>query len=224
MNQPVTVLIADDHVPTRTGVRMALERGGLRVVAEAASADDAVRAAVRLRPDVCLLDIQMPGSGIRAAGQISEALPGAHILMLTVSREETTVFEAIRAGAAGYLLKDMDPDALPDAVRRVAAGEAVLPGKLVRRLIDEMRRQEDSPSASPLREGVRVPITPREREVLEMLGERRSTAEMAAELNLSPITVRRHISALLAKLAVGSREEAGELLARSRAASERRRD
>jgi DNA-binding NarL/FixJ family response regulator len=224
VSQPVTVLIADDHVPTRAGVRMALERGGLRVVAEVASADDALRAAVRLRPDVCLLDIEMPGSGIRAAGQISKALPGAHILMLTVTREEQTVFEAIRAGAAGYLLKDMDPGALPDAVRRVAAGEAVLPGRLVRRLIDEMRRHEDSPSSTPMREGVRVPITPREREVLEMLGERRSTAEMAAELKLSPITVRRHISALLAKLAVGSREEAGALLARSRSSTERRRD
>jgi DNA-binding NarL/FixJ family response regulator len=222
--QAVTVLIADDHVPTRAGVRMALERGGLRVVAEAASAEEAVRSAIRLRPDVCLLDIEMPGSGIRAAGQISEALPGSHILMLTVTREEATVLEAIRAGAAGYLLKDMDPDTLPDAVRRVAAGEAVLPGRLVRRLIDEMRRSEDSPSAAPLREGVRVPITPREREVLEMLGDRRSTAEMAAELKLSPITVRRHISALLAKLAVGSREEAGELLERSRSSSERRRD
>jgi DNA-binding NarL/FixJ family response regulator len=221
----VTVLIADDHVPTRAGVRMALERGGLRVVAECASADEAVRSAIRVRPDVCLLDIEMPGSGIRAAGQISEALPGSHILMLTVARDESTVFEAVRAGAAGYLLKDMDPDALPDAVRRVAAGEAVLPGRLVRRLLDEMRRSDEAPvAATPMREGVRVPITPREREVLEMLGERRSTAEMAAELRLSPITVRRHISALLAKLAVGSREEAGELLARSRSASERRRD
>jgi DNA-binding NarL/FixJ family response regulator len=225
MSAAVTVLIADDHVPTRTGVRMALERGGLKVVAEAANADEAVRTAVRTRPDVCLLDIQMPGSGIRAADQISEALPGAHILMLTVSREETTVFEAIRAGAAGYLLKDMDPDALPDAVRRVAAGEAVLPGRLVRRLIDEIRQHREGPSAAErLSDRVRVPITPREREVLEMLGERRSTAEMAAQLKLSPITVRRHISALLAKLAVGSREEAGDLLARNRSATERRRD
>ena len=225
MSQAVTVLIADDHVPTRAGVRMALERGGLRVVAEAASAEEAVRSAIRLRPDVCLLDIEMPGSGIRAAGQISEALPGAHILMLTVAREEATVFEAIRAGAAGYLLKDMDPEALPDAVRRVAAGEAVLPGRLVRRLVDEMRHHNDPASAAArLSDHVRVPITPREREVLEMLGERRSTAEMAAELKLSPITVRRHISALLGKLAVGSREEAGELLARSRSSSERRRD
>jgi len=222
MTATVTVLVADDHLPTRTGVRMALERGGLRVVAEAANADEAVRAAVRVRPEVCLLDVEMPGSGIRAAAEISEAIPGAHILMLTVSGDESTVFEAIRAGAAGYLLKDMDPGALPDAVRRVAAGEAVLPGKLVRLLIDTVRRHRDSPAAQSLGARVRVPITPREREVLEMLGDRRTTAEMAAELQLSPVTVRRHISALLGKLAVGSREEVGELLARSRATSERR--
>ena len=223
MNANVTVLVADDHVPTRAGVRMALERGGLRVVGEAANADEAVRAAVRLRPDVCMLDVEMPGSGIRAAAEISEAVPECHILMLTVSGEEATVFEAIRAGAAGYLLKDMDPGTLPDAVRRTAAGEAVLPGKLVRLLIDAVRRQEDSPAAHSLGARMRVPITPREREVLEMLGDRRTTAEMAAELQLSPVTVRRHISALLGKLAVGSREEIGELLARSRTTPERRR-
>jgi DNA-binding NarL/FixJ family response regulator len=218
----VRVLIADDHVPTRAGVRMALERGGLEVVAELGNADEAIRAAARLRPEVCLLDIEMPGGGIRAAREISTALPSADILMLTVSHDESSVFDAIRAGASGYLLKDMDPGTLPDAVRRVAAGEAVLPGRLVRRLIDEVRRQEPR-SSEAFNESVRVPITPREREVLEMLGERRSTAEMAAALKLSPITVRRHISALLGKLSVNSREEAQELLERSRSATERRR-
>jgi DNA-binding NarL/FixJ family response regulator len=222
MTGSVKVLIADDHVPTRTGVRMALERGGLEVVAEAASAEEAIRAAERKRPDVCLLDIEMPGSGIRAAAEISAALPGVHILMLTVLRDEGNIFDAIRAGAAGYLLKDMDPSSLPDAVRRVAAGEAVLPGRLVRRLMEEVRRQ-DSPATASLGEDVRVPITPREREVLEMLGERRTTAEMAAELKLSPVTIRRHISALLSKLSVGSREEAHELLSRARPSNERRR-
>ena len=101
----------------------------------------------------------------------------------------------------------------------------MLPGRLVRRLVDEIRHHNAPHSAAErLSDRVRVPITPREREVLEMLGERRSTAEMAAQLKLSPITVRRHISALLAKLAVGSREEAGDLLARNRSASERRAD
>jgi DNA-binding NarL/FixJ family response regulator len=219
----VKVLIADDHVPTRAGVRMALESGGLEVVAEAGNAEEAVRLAARLRPDVCLLDIAMPGGGIRAAREISVAAPSTDILMLTVSQDESSVFDAIRAGAAGYLLKDMDPGTLPDAVLRVAAGEAVLPGRLVRWLIDEVRRHE-SRSSSTLNESVRVPITPREREVLEMLGDRRSTAEMAAALNLSPITVRRHVSALLGKLSVGSREEAHALLERSRSSRERRSD
>jgi DNA-binding NarL/FixJ family response regulator len=223
MTNRVTVLIADDHVPTRAGVRMALERGGLEVVAEAGNADEAVRLAVRKRPDVCLIDIEMPGGGIRATREITAALPTADILMLTVTQEESSVFDAIRAGAAGYLLKDMDPGNLPDAVRKVAAGEAVLPGRLVRWLIDEVRRHETR-SSSTLNESVRVPITPREREVLEMLGDRRSTAEMAAALNLSPITVRRHVSALLGKLSVGSREEAHALLERSRSSRERRGD
>lgn len=223
MTGKVRVLIADDHVPTRAGVRMALERGGLDVVAEVANAQDAVRAALRERPDVCLLDIEMPGGGIRAAAEISAALEDAHILMLTVSRDEDQLFDALRAGAAGYLLKDMDPGALPDAVRRVAAGEAVLPGKLVRRLIEEVRRG-DLHLLSSVGESLRVPVTPREREVLELLGERRSTAEMAAKLKLSPVTVRRHISALLPKLAVSSREEAHELLARSRSMTERESD
>jgi DNA-binding NarL/FixJ family response regulator len=223
MSARVKVLIADDHVPTRAGVRMALERGGLEVVAEAGNADDAVRLAARLHPDVCLLDIEMPGGGIRAAREIRAAVPNADVLMLTVAQDESTVFDAIRAGAAGYLLKDMDPATLPEAVRKVAAGEAVLPGRLVRWLIDEVRRHETR-SSSTLNESVRVPITPREREVLEMLGDRRSTAEMAAELKLSPVTVRRHVSALLGKLSVGSREEAHELLERSRASGQRQRD
>jgi DNA-binding NarL/FixJ family response regulator len=223
VSEKVRVLIADDHVPTRAGVRMALERGGLEVVAEAANADAAVRLAARERPDVCLLDIEMPGSGIRAAAEISAGLPGAHILMLTVSRDDNQLFDALKAGAAGCLLKDMDPGALPDAVRRVAAGEAVLPGRLARRLIEELRLGVAGALHGPA-DGLRVPVTPREREVLELLGERRSTAEMADRLKLSPVTVRRHISALLPKLAVSSREEAQELLARSRSLSQRETD
>jgi DNA-binding NarL/FixJ family response regulator len=223
VNEKVRVLIADDHVPTRAGVRMALERGGLEVVAEVANADEAVRLAVRERPEVCLLDIEMPGSGIRAAADISAALPGVHILMLTVSRDDSQLFDALKAGAAGCLLKDMDPGALPDAVRRVAAGEAVLPGRLARRLIEELRLG-DAHAPRSAADGLRVPVTPREREVLELLGERRSTAEMADRLKLSPITVRRHISALLPKLAVSSREEAQDLLARTRSLTQRKTD
>jgi DNA-binding NarL/FixJ family response regulator len=224
VSDKVRVLIADDHVPTRAGVRMALERGGLEVVAEAANADEAVRLAARERPEVCLLDIEMPGSGIRAAADISAGLPGVHILMLTVSRDESQLFDALKAGAAGCLLKDMDPGALPDAVRRVAAGEAVLPGRLARRLIDELRLGDAARASHGPADGLRVPVTPREREVLELLGERRSTAEMANKLKLSPVTVRRHISALLPKLAVSSREEAQELLARSRSLTQRQTD
>jgi DNA-binding NarL/FixJ family response regulator len=220
MTDRVRVLIADDHVPTRAGVRMALERGGIEIVAEVGSADEAVRAAIRERPDVLMLDIGMPGGGIRAAAEISTTLAGARILMLTVSRDEDHMLQALRAGAVGYLFKDMDPGALPDVVRRVAAGESVIPGRLVTRLIEEVRRG-DPGATSALSTSLGASVTPRERQVLELLRERRSTAEMAAELKLSPVTVRRHISTLLHKLAVSSREEAQELLARSRPESDR---
>jgi DNA-binding NarL/FixJ family response regulator len=137
----VRVLIADDHAPTRAGVRMALERAQLEVCAEVASADQAVRAALEQRPDVCLLDIEMPGGGIRAAAEIADRVPRARILMLTVSRDENDLFDALRAGASGYLLKDMDPAELPAAVRSAAAGDAVLGGGLTARLIEEFRRR-----------------------------------------------------------------------------------
>jgi DNA-binding NarL/FixJ family response regulator len=214
----VRVLIADDHVPTRTGVRMALERGGIAVVAEAANARDAVLAAAHDRPDVCLIDIDMPGGGIEAAAEISAAVPGTYVLMLTVSQHEQDLFDALQAGAAGYLLKDMDPAELPAAVRRAAAGEAVLPGGLTARLVEELRRRE-RPSTPRLQHRLKVAMTPREREVLELLGDGRSTAEIAERLRLSPVTVRRHVSAVMRKLEVSSRDELRRLLASSRSLS-----
>jgi CheY-like chemotaxis protein len=121
------VVIADDHVPTRTGVRLALEQGDMLVCAEAPSAQAAVSAALRERPDVCLLDINMPGNGIKAAAEISARLPETAVVMLTVSSADEDIFDSLRAGARGYLLKDMDPARLPAALRGVLAGEAALP-------------------------------------------------------------------------------------------------
>jgi two-component system nitrate/nitrite response regulator NarL len=120
---PLRVLIADDHVPTRAGVRMVLEHEGFEVCAEAANAEAAVEAAVREHPDVCLLDIHMPGSGITAAAEISAALPDTTVVMLTVSSEQQDVSASIQAGAHGYLLKDMDPGRMPDALREVLRGD-----------------------------------------------------------------------------------------------------
>jgi DNA-binding NarL/FixJ family response regulator len=208
---PVRIVVADDHVPTRAGVRAALEEHGFAVVAEAADAPAAVEAAVRERPDACLLDIHMPGGGIAAAAEIIERLPGTAVVMLTVSRDDEDLFAALRAGASGYLLKDMEAGRLHAALRGVLAGEAAIPRTLVARIIEEFRASERRP-ALPLLRRRGVQLTSREWDVLEQLREGRSTREIASELGLSPVTVRRHVSAILAKLRVSDRKEMLKLL------------
>jgi DNA-binding NarL/FixJ family response regulator len=204
------VLIADDHPPTRAGVRAALEGGGIEVCAEAANASDAVEAALRERPDACLLDVHMPGSGTAAAAMITSKLPGTVVLMLTVSRESEDLFESLRRGASGYLLKEMDPTRLPVVVRAALAGEAPLPRSLAARLIGELRHGRPAPSfPTPLPGSAE--LTRREWEVLQLLCEGAGTGDIASRLFLSPVTVRRHVSAILTKLGVSSREEAVRL-------------
>ena len=211
MSEPLRAVIADDHAPTRAGVRDALAAGGIAVVGEGATADAAVEAARRERPDVCLLDIHMPGGGIAAAGRITEELPGTRVVMLSVSRDDADVFAALKAGASGYLLKDMDPERLPAALRGVLAGEAALPRTLVARVIEEFRGAERRPLPRFLkRRGVE--LTDREWEVLELLREELSTADIASRLGVSPVTVRRHVSAILAKLRVPDRKAMARLL------------
>jgi DNA-binding NarL/FixJ family response regulator len=193
-------------------VRMALERGGCEVCAEAASAADAVRAALAERPDICLVDLGMPGNGLRAVSAIAAQLRNTPVLVLTVSRSADDLFDALRAGAAGYLLKDMDPEELVAAVRGALEGEAALPGFLAARLIDEFRNRGRGTTLT-LDQNRRVELTPREWDVLELFGDGLSTAEIARRLDLSQVTIRRHMSALLHKLEVSSREEARRLIA-----------
>jgi len=207
----LTVLVADDHAPTRAGVRDALGDDGFTVVAEAAGADAAVELALRERPDVCLLDVHMPGGGIAAAARITENLPESAVVMLTVSREDEDLFAALRAGAAGYLLKDMDPARLAPALRGVVAGEAAVPRTLVARVVEEFRSSERRPSL-PLVRSRGARLTAREWEVLELLRERLTTGEIAHRLGLSAVTVRRHVSSILAKLRVPDRRAMARLL------------
>ena len=207
----LTVLVADDHAPTRAGVRDALGDDGFTVVAEAAGADAAVELALRERPDVCLLDIHMPGGGIAAAARITENLPESAVVMLTVSRDDEDLFAALRAGAAGYLLKDMDPARLAPALRGVVAGEAAVPRTLVARVVEEFRSSERRPSL-PLVRSRGARLTAREWEVLELLRERLTTGEIAHRLGLSAVTVRRHVSSILAKLRVPDRRAMARLL------------
>jgi len=210
VSRSLTVLIADDHAPTRAGVRGALRDGGFAVVAEANRADAAVEGALRERPDVCVLDINMPGSGIAAAARITEQLPDTAVVMLTVSREDQDLFASLRAGALGYLLKDMDPGRLAAALRGVLSGEAALPRTLVARVIGEFRAAERRPSL-PLVRRRGAKLTAREWEVLELLREQLTTAQIAHRLGLSDVTVRRHVSSILAKLRVPDRRAMARL-------------
>lgn len=205
----IRVLIADDHPPTRAGVRLALEADGIEVCAEAADAASAARAAARERPDACLLDIHMPGSGIRAAAQIAHESPETAILMLTVSRSDDDLFDAIRAGAVGYLLKDTDPARLGAAVRGALGGEAALPRALVARVLDELRERPRRRLSLQRQRGPE--LTSREWEVLELLRQGLSTAEVAGRLFIAPVTVRRHVGEILRKLHLTSRQELLEL-------------
>jgi DNA-binding NarL/FixJ family response regulator len=201
----LSVVIADDHAPTRMGVRSALEQDGFIIAAEVASGPAAVDAVQRLAPDVALLDVHMPGGGIAAAHASAAVRPETAIVMLTVSRDDTDLFDALRAGARGYLLKDIDPARLGPALRGVLDGEAALPRNLVARLMDEFR-DRDHRGARP--QGPLSKLTSREWETLELMRQGLSTADIATKLFVTPVTVRSHVSAILRKLQVTDRESA----------------
>jgi DNA-binding NarL/FixJ family response regulator len=197
-------VLADDHAATRLGVRLALEEGGFQVVAEAADAEGAVEAALEHRPDLCLIDVYMPGKGIAAAAELAEALPDMPVVMLSVSDSDEDLFEALRAGACGYLLKDTDPKRLPLALSAVLNGEAPLPRVLTARLITEFRRRGKERRIADV-DGDLVTLSERESEVLELLRTELTTKQVAHRLGISPITVRRHVSDVLKKLRVPDR-------------------
>ena len=207
------IVLADDHPAVRAGVRVALERDGFVICAEVGDGPSAVEAALRERPDIVLMDINMPGNGIEATDEISRRLPDTAIVMLTVSTADDDIFDALRAGASGYLLKDMDPTRLPRALRGVLDGEAALPRRLVALVLEEFRQRRRH-RRLPLAKGRGVDLTEREWEVLEFLRQGLSTAEIAERLFIAPVTVRTHVSAILKKLRVPDREAAVELLER----------
>lgn len=211
MSSTLRVVLADDHAPTRAGVREALEAQDCQVVAEASSAEGALRAALEYRPDVCVLDIHMPGSGILAAADITQQVPDTAVVMLTASGDDEDLFAALRAGASGYLLKEMDPARLGPALRSVLAGESVLPRWLVQKVAAELRGRPRRRISLPHRpKGVE--LTEREAEVLDLMAEGLSTEQIAERLFVAKVTVRTHISALLRKLRVPDRAAAVRLV------------
>ena len=211
VERQLTVLIADDHPATRAGIRASLEASDFRVCGEVGDAKAAVELALTERPDVCLLDVHMPGNGIAAASRISTALEDTAIVMLTVSRSDQDLFDSLRAGASGYLLKETEPERLPLALRGVLAGEAAIPRTLAARLIEEFR-ERGRRRKLPLIGRRGIELTSREWEVLDLMRQGCTTEQMAGRLFVSPVTIRTHISSILKKLHVTDREAAINLL------------
>jgi DNA-binding NarL/FixJ family response regulator len=204
------VLLAEADEPTRVGIRIALEDQFFEVCSEPLDAGSAVRAAVRERPAVCLIDETLPGGSMVAVDGIFTRLPGVKIVILTSSDEPATLLSSIRAGAAGYVRKDLDPARLPHTIRGVLGGEAAMSRRLTLRLMEALRKRERGRSAPTTPGG--PSITDRELDVLEHLALGLRTSEIAARLSISEVTVRRHISAAVTKLGVKDRAAAVGLL------------
>jgi DNA-binding NarL/FixJ family response regulator len=202
----IRVLLVDDHALLRQGVRSILESSGhIQVVGEAVNGQEGIERAQELMPDVILMDINMPlCGGLEATRRIKSAMPYVKILMLTVSETEKDLFEAVKGGAQGYLLKNVDPDQLIDGVRKVARGEAVIPGALATKIIAEFDSHVAKEKEKP---GVEL-LTQRELEVLGCLSTGASNKEIANRLFISEHTVRNHIQNILGKLHLGNRVQA----------------
>jgi DNA-binding NarL/FixJ family response regulator len=201
---PLRVVIADDQPMMRAGFKAVLEAAGdIQVVAEAGDGEEAVRAATEHAPDVVLMDIRMPGmDGIEA----TRRLPRQRVLILTTFGLDQYILEALRAGASGFLLKDAPTDEVVAAVRAVAAGDAVLSTAVTRQLLDQVARR--LPAAVPRRPDEVDLLTEREHEVLRMLANGLSNAEIAAALVVSEATVKSHVSHILGKLGLRDRVQA----------------
>jgi NarL family two-component system response regulator LiaR len=204
MSEPITVLLVDDHEMVRRGVRAFLEtQPDITVVAEAGSGDEAVRLAAEHAPDVALMDLIMPGmDGVEATRSLTAQSPRTSVVMLTSYHDDEHVFPAIRAGALSYVLKEVGPEELADAVRKAAAGEAVLHPRVAARVVRELHgARRDEPNA--FRE-----LSDRELEVLKLIAEGLSNAEIASRLYVSEKTVKSHVSNILGKLHLADRTQA----------------
>jgi len=205
----IRVLIADDHEPTRRDVRRTLERDGrFDVCGEAADAAAAVSLALRRHPDLVLLDVSMPGDGLSALWEITARLPGTRVLMLTVSEDDEHLFAALRGGASGYLLKDIDPRRLPEALYDVHLGRPAIPRRLLAMMVDEFRDGAPRRRSVAGLDELRRRLTSREWQVLDLLARDLTTAEIAERLVLTPSAVRAHIAAIVRKLEARDREDA----------------
>lgn len=199
----IRVIIADDHPVFRHGLRALLEAMGLEVVGEASRGDTAISLVEQLQPDVVLMDLQMPGiSGIEATRRVCSSSTGARVCVLTMHRDDDSVFAAIRAGALGYVLKGSEPDEIERAVRSVAAGQAVYGPDIAKRVI-AFFSTSNTQRVAPFPE-----LTDREREILKLVAAGMSNLAISNQLYLSPKTIRNYISNILSKLQLADRSAA----------------
>jgi two-component system nitrate/nitrite response regulator NarL len=201
----IRVLLVDDHTLFRSGIRSLLVRQqGFEIVGEAGDGLEGLKRAKSLKPDVVLLDLHMRGmSGLEAVRLITEEVPESNVLMLTVSEDSEDLLEALRGGACGYLLKNIDTEALVEAIRRAAEGESVISPQMTGKLVQGVRR--------PLRDAApsdKEKLSPREREILALLAKGVSNKEIARGLDLAESTVKIHVQGILRKLGLSSRVQA----------------
>jgi NarL family two-component system response regulator LiaR len=203
MNAPIRIVIADDHVLVRQGIRAFLETyPDLSIVGEAENGGDAIRLCREKAPEVALVDLVMPGGGIETTRLIREQNPQTQVVLLTSFEDAQQIVQAVRAGALSCLLKDVDADALAETVRKAARGEAVLHQRVAARLM-ELLRQESEPGAEMLDS-----LSQREREVLALIAEGLNNQQIAERLGIGEKTVKTHVSNVLGKLDVSDRTQA----------------
>ena len=200
----IRVLLVDDHALFRQGLRSLLESEGMRVIGAAANGREALRFAADTHPDVILMDIQMPElDGVKATQNILEIDPCAKVIMITMYRQDRYVFEAVKAGARGYVLKDADSGTLLDAIRRVAAGEALLSPDLAQNVLDDFRdKREELPQEK------HNDLNERETMILKLLAQGFSNQDIALRLDISEKTVRNRLSEIFTTLQLNNRTQA----------------
>jgi DNA-binding NarL/FixJ family response regulator len=209
----VRVLLVDDHDLFRTGLRNLLEERGVQIAGEAATGDAAVRLVREVAPDVVIMDLHMPGmSGIEAIRQIASIAPLTRVLVLTISDQDEDVLHAILAGACGYLLKDSSVEDLIRGIEAAAVGESLVSPAIAGKVLQQVRATAASPEAA---ETIRAELSQRELDVLKLISSGKDNAMIAAELHISPKTVKNHISNILMKLQIENRIQAAVYAVRS---------
>ncbi len=213
MTKPIRVLVADDHLIVREGLQLILETAEeLELVGEAADGAQAVQLANELKPDVVLMDLQMPRvDGLTAIAQIRAQLPNIAIVILTTYNEDERMIRGLRAGARGYLLKDTDRETLLNTIRAAARGETLLKPEIMARVL---AHADPAPAPASARTPVATELTERERQVLRLIVRGAQNKEIASQLNISERTVKAHLASIFNRLGVNSRTEAAAVAVR----------